>query len=116
MSVIVIKHPYEGLDMCSVCLQIQLRSFRNKIKERWNRYNNDGKNTERVEIELELDPLYICEQACSTVNGSGVCLTHMFNGVNAAIEQEEMMAKAASTPKLVVAEGSLDGFKKGKGG
>lgn len=112
MSLIVITHPFEGSDCCSTCLNFQLRVFRNKIKEQWNRFNNDGKNDNRVEIPLELDLKYLMEQSCTIVNGSGICMTHMFNAINAQIESEQAMLEAAKKPRLDVAQGSMDGFMK----
>ena len=112
MSLIVITHPYDGEQMCATCLQLQLRWFRNEIKEQWNRYNNDGKDSNRVSIPLKLNPHYLFEQGVTFINGSLICITHMFNGINAAIEQEMAIAEAAKKPKLEVAPGAMDGFMK----
>jgi hypothetical protein len=107
MSLIVITHPFEGADICATCLQMQLTWFRNEIKEQWNRYNNDGKVDHRVEIPLKLNPTLLCEQGATIVNGSYVCPTHMFNSINAAIEQAQAMEEAAKKPRIVAADGFL---------
>ncbi len=94
MSLIVITTPWDGMppEMCATCLQIQLTWFRNEIKEQWNRYNNDGKPmSNRINIPLRLNPDYIMEMGATIVNGSLVCVTHMFNALNNAAEMEAEM-------------------------
>lgn len=110
MSLIVIKSPLDGSDSCATCLNFQLRAFRNKIKEQWNRYNNDGKHENRVELQLDLDPKYLMEQSACIINGSGICVTHMFNAINATIESEEAMREAAKKPNLEIGQAGMDGF------
>jgi hypothetical protein len=101
MSIIVITHPFESMDLCAPCLEIQLTDFRNKIKERWNAYNNDGKVGHIVEIPFQLNPNLPWELPVTSRGGTYLCLTHLFHSVNAAAEQMAALKESTGKPGLV---------------
>jgi hypothetical protein len=100
MSVIVITHPFEG-PVCAPCLEIQLTDFRNKIKETWNRLNNDGKVGHVVRIPFKLNENLPWETPITMRSGTDLCMTHLFISVNAAAEQMAAFKESDSKPGLV---------------
>jgi hypothetical protein len=108
MSAIRITSPFDGADYCAICVRLQMINFRNKIKEQWNRFNKDGKSG-IVEIPFQLDPNLLWEEPITCEAGTLLCLTHFFNMVNS---QVEAASPVPTTPKLAVAQGSLDSFRR----
>jgi hypothetical protein len=108
MSVILITHPFGGMDVCATCLELQMHNFRNSIKEQWNRYNNDGKFG-RVEIPFKLNPVLLWEEPITIINNQNICLTHYFTRLNLGIEKA--MGESGK-PTLAIAQGDLSQFMK----
>lgn len=110
MSLVIISPDLDDFDgdACGACLTIQLVAFRNKIKEQFNRYIADGKPTNRVVLNFEIDPNHAWEQPVTLLNGSPICLTHYFMQIHMGIERNPVS-------QIEVANGSIDSFLKRKG-
>lgn len=107
MSVIRIKFDYENeFGCCAGCFQLQLTDFRNKIKEQWNRYSNDGKKG-IVDIPFEINPNLLFEEPVVTVSGTDLCATHYFNQINSTIEQQSALQEAVNKPRIVPVDGHV---------
>jgi hypothetical protein len=113
MSLIQITHDLDLIqdeDCCAFCLKIQLLAFRNKIKEQWNRYSNDGL-TSRVTIHFTLDPKYLWDPPVTMVGGTAICITHYMIELNNSVNVQAVQDK----PQLsVVSGGAIEAFLKKK--